>query len=45
MFITIIGIPFFFAIIAGAGLWVLYRVVRGWISLSNRSMMPVPAVD
>ena len=45
MFITIIGIPLFFATIAGAGLWVLYRVVRGWINLSNRSMMPVPAVD
>lgn len=42
MFITIIGIPLFFAIIAVAGLWVLYRVVRGWINLSNRQLMPVP---
>ncbi len=45
MFFTIVGIPLFFVIIAGAGLWVLYRVVRGWINLSNRQMMPVPAVE
>lgn len=42
MFVTIIGIPLFFAIIAVAGLWVLYRVVRGWINLMNRQLMPVP---
>ena len=42
MFVTIIGIPLFFAIIAVAGLWVLYRVVRGWVNLSNRQLMPVP---
>ena len=41
MFVTLIGIPVFFAIIAVAGLWVLYRVVRGWINLSNRVPMPV----
>ena len=42
MLVTIIGIPLFFAIIAVAGLWVLYRVVRGWVNLSNRQLMPVP---
>ena len=42
MFVTIIGIPLFFAIIAVTGLWVLYRVVRGWINLMNRQLMPVP---
>ena len=41
-FATIIGIPFFFVIMGLAGLWVLYRVARGWINLSNRQMMPVP---
>lgn len=41
MFATLIGIPIFFGIIAIAGLWVLYRVVRGWINLSNRIPMPV----
>ncbi|TVO68091.1 DUF4870 family protein [Denitromonas ohlonensis] len=41
MAVTIIGLPIFFGIIAIAGLWVLYRVVRGWINLSNRVPMPV----
>ena len=40
MFITIIGIPFFFVIVALAGLWVMYRVVRGWLALNDRRAMP-----
>ena len=39
MFITIIGIPFF-VIVALAGLWVMYRVVRGWLALNDRRAMP-----
>jgi uncharacterized membrane protein len=42
MFITVIGIPIFFAIVGILGLWVLYRIGRGWINLGNRVMMPVP---
>ena len=41
MFITIIGIPFFFVIVALAGLWVMYRVVRGWLALNDRRAMPM----
>jgi uncharacterized membrane protein len=33
---TILGIPFAWALIAGTGLWVLYRVVRGWLVLLDR---------
>ncbi|WP_227815724.1 DUF4870 family protein [Nitrogeniibacter aestuarii] len=40
--ITIIGIPFAFVMVGLAGLWVLYRIARGWINLSNRQAMPVP---
>ena len=40
MFITIIGIPFFFVIVALAGLWVIYRVVRGWLALNDRRARP-----
>jgi len=40
--ITIIGIPFAFVMVGLAGLWVLYRIGRGWINLSNRQAMPVP---
>jgi len=41
-FISVIGIPIFFALIGIMGLWVLYRIGRGWINLSNRQMMPIP---
>jgi len=40
--ITIVGIPFAFVMVGLAGLWVLYRIARGWINLSNRQAMPVP---
>ena len=39
---TLIGIPFALALVAGAGLWVAYRVVRGWWNLSQRKVMPMP---
>ena len=42
MFFTLIGIPFAWAIIAGTGLWVLYRVVRGWLVLVDRKVLPLP---
>jgi uncharacterized membrane protein len=40
--ITIIGIPFALLIAAGAGIWVLYRIIRGWLALQDRRPMPVP---
>jgi uncharacterized membrane protein len=40
---TIIGIPFAWIILAVLGLWLLYRVVRGWAALVSRNPMPVPA--
>jgi uncharacterized membrane protein len=33
--ITIIGIPIAFLLIALLGLWVIYRVVRGWAALAG----------
>lgn len=38
---TFIGIPLALGLIAIAGLWVLYRVVRGWLRLNDRREMPV----
>jgi uncharacterized membrane protein len=32
-FATLIGIPIAFAIFFAAGIWVMYRVVRGWLAL------------
>ncbi|MFO1207156.1 MAG: hypothetical protein U1E63_15775 [Burkholderiales bacterium] len=39
--ITIIGIPLALVIVAGAGLWVLYRIIRGWLALQERRPMPL----
>jgi len=39
--ITLIGIPFAFVMAGVAGIWVLYRVVRGWLSLNDSKPMPV----
>ena len=41
LFITIIGLPFAFLLIIAAGLWVLYRVVRGWWALLQRTTLPI----
>lgn len=41
--VTLIGIPAAIMVIAITGLWVLYRVIRGWVALLNRNPMPVPA--
>ena len=33
--ITIIGIPLAWLIVVGTGLWVIYRIARGWLALSD----------
>lgn len=38
---TLIGIPLAFVLAACAGVWVLYRVVRGWLNLNERRPLPV----
>ena len=37
---TIIGIPLAVAMLVVVGLWVLYRVARGWVRLNDRQPMP-----
>ena len=39
--ITIIGIPLAWVVGVSAGLWVSYRVIRGWLALLDRRAMPV----
>jgi len=34
----VIGIPILFA----AGIWILYRIIRGWLNLLSRKAMPMP---
>jgi len=40
--VTIIGSPVATLIAAGAGIWVLYRIIRGWLALQDRRPMPLP---
>ena len=35
LFVTIIGIPIGWLMIVGTGLWVLYRIGRGWLALND----------
>jgi uncharacterized membrane protein len=39
---TFIGIPAAFMVIVITGVWVLYRVIRGWMALLDKRTMPVP---
>ena len=41
LFLTLIGIPIAFVLAAAAGIWVIYRVVRGWMALNDGNSMPV----
>ena len=33
--VTVIGIPFAFLVVAVTGVWVLYRIIRGWLALND----------
>lgn len=41
--VTIIGIPAAMLVIVITGIWVLYRVIRGWLALVDRRPLPLPA--
>ncbi len=36
LFVTLVGIPLAFFIWIAVGLWVIYRVARGWLTLQDR---------
>jgi uncharacterized membrane protein len=40
LFVTLIGIPIAYVIWIGTGLWVLYRIIRGWLALSSQRTLP-----
>ena len=40
--ITVIGLVIPWALAALVGLWVLYRIIRGWLALLNGRPMPMP---
>lgn len=39
LFITFIGIPLAVAVFIASGLWVIYRIARGWLALRDRKPM------
>jgi len=41
-FVTVVGIPVAIVVWILTGLWVLYRIVRGWMTLSAQKPMPPP---
>src|SRR3954468_19290411 len=40
VFLTVVGIPFAILVWAITGIWVLYRIIRGWLALSSHRPMP-----
>ena len=38
---TLVGIPVAMIVLISAGVWVVYRVVRGWLALKNGKPLPV----
>ena len=39
--LTVIGIPFAWVLVVVVGLWVLYRIIRGWLALSAGTALPM----
>jgi len=39
--LTLIGIPVSMGLVSVVGLWVLYRVIRGWLRLNDKREMPL----
>jgi uncharacterized membrane protein len=39
LFVTLIGIPLAWLLAVIVGIWVLYRIIRGWLALADRKPM------
>ncbi len=39
--LTLIGIPAAILVMLGAGIWVLYRIIRGWLALLEAKPLPL----
>ena len=40
LFVTVVGIPFAFVLWFATGIWVLYRIIRGWLALGSEKGLP-----
>ena len=41
LFMTVIGIVLAYIVAVGAGIWISYRIIRGWIALNEGRSMPI----
>jgi uncharacterized membrane protein len=41
--VTLIGIPLAWTVAVAVGLWILYRIVRGWLALVSERPLPTPS--
>jgi len=42
LFVSVLGIPAALLLMLGTGIWVLYRIARGWLSLLDGQPMSLP---
>jgi uncharacterized membrane protein len=40
LFLAVVGIPFAVVLWFATGIWVLYRIIRGWLALSSQKELP-----
>ena len=40
LFVTIVGIPVAIVLWFATGIWVLYRIIRGWLALASQRALP-----
>ena len=40
LFATVVGIPVAVVLWIGTGIWVLYRIIRGWLALGSQKELP-----
>ncbi len=40
LFATVVGIPVAFVLWIATGIWVVYRLIRGWLALRDRRELP-----
>src|SRR4051812_15769009 len=40
LFATVVGIPVAVVLWIGTGIWVLYRIIRGWLALVSQKELP-----
>ncbi len=40
LFVTVVGIPVAIVLWFATGIWVLYRIIRGWLALTSQRVLP-----